>query len=96
MSNDNEMMCFVIGLGVGAATAFLFAPKSGAETRQLIQSKAAQGSDFLKTRAANAVNTAADAVERSSKTLRHKKENVMAAVEAGKAAFEEAAASTPA
>jgi gas vesicle protein len=96
MSNDSEVKCFCIGLGIGVAAGFLFAPKSGAETRQYLQSKTVDGTDYLKSQTANAVSAAAEAVERSSKTIRHKKENLAAAVEAGKAAYNEASAATPA
>ncbi len=96
MVNNSEWKCFFIGLGIGTAAGLLFAPNSGADTRRLIQDKAAEGSDYLKDQAAGAVQTAADAVERGGKTLRHRKENVIAAVEAGKVAYNEAAAATPA
>jgi len=107
MSNNNEMTCFCIGLGLGVAAGFLFAPKSGVETRQYLQNKTAEGTDYLKSKTmegtdfvknqtAQVVNAATDVVDRGARTLRHKKENVLAAVEAGKAAYNEAAASTPA
>jgi gas vesicle protein len=117
MSNDSEVKCFCIGLGLGVAAGFLFAPKSGAETRQLLQSKTMEGTDYIKNKTmegsdyirnktmegtdyvrnqtAQVVNAASDAVERGGKTMRHKKENVFAAVEAGKAAYNEASAATP-
>jgi len=111
MTSNDEMKCFWIGLGVGVAAGVLFAPKSGAETRQLIQSKTMEGTDYIKNQATQAVkegseyvknqaaqvaNAASDAIDRSSKTIRHKKENVMAAVEAGRAAYDEANKTTPA
>lgn len=96
MANDREWKCFFIGLGIGTIAGFLFAPNSGADTRQLIQDKAAEGSGYLKDQAAGVVQTAADAMERGGKTIRHRKENVIAAVEAGKAAYNEATAATPA
>ena len=96
MSNENEMKYFCIGLGLGVAAGFLFAPKAGSEAREYVQAKALEGVDFLKNEAANVIHAASDAVERSSKTIRHQKENVVAAVQAGKAAFDEAAAATPA
>jgi gas vesicle protein len=110
MSNTSETTCFVLGLGIGVAAAFLFAPKSGAETRELIQSKAQEGADYIKNQTTQAVkegtdyvknqtaqvvNAATDAVDRGAKTIRYKKENVLAAVEAGKNAYNEAAAATP-
>jgi gas vesicle protein len=95
MSENNEVMCFCIGLGLGVAAGFLFAPKSGEETRRLLQNKTMEGTEYLKSQADNVVNAATDVVDRGTKTIRHKKENVLAAVEAGKAAYREAAATTP-
>ena len=90
MSNESEMKYFCVGLGLGVAAAFLLAPKSGAESRQLFQNKTKEVADSIKDRAATAVSTAADALERSSYKLRHQKEQFVAAVEAGKAAFQHA------
>lgn len=92
MSSESEMKCFIAGLGLGAAAAVLFAPKSGAQSREYLQSKTQKGADFLKNQAASAMNVASDAVERGSNVLRQQKESVAAAVEAGKAAYSGATA----
>src|ERR1039458_1765784 len=39
---------FLLGLGVGIGIGMLFAPKSGADTRQLIKDKTGEGADFIK------------------------------------------------
>ena len=96
MSNVNEMKCFWIGIGVGVAAGVLFAPKSGAEARQFIQSKTQEGTDTIRNKANGVVHAAAEAVERGAKSIRYQKENVLAAVESGRAAYSEAVAATPA
>jgi len=89
MSDQSEMKYFCVGLGLGVAAAFLLAPKSGPQSRLLLQSKTREIADSIKDQAANAVSAAADALERSSYKLRHQKEQFVAAVEAGKAAFQQ-------
>jgi gas vesicle protein len=96
MKSERDFTFFCVGLGVGVATAFLCAPKSGAETRKQIRDAANDGSSYLKQQAANAAEAAADFTDRSAKTVRHHKENVMAAVDAGKDAYRDAVASMPA
>ena len=95
MNNTNELKCFALGLGVGVTAGLLLAPKSGSEVRQYLQSKAAEGTDYLKNQANGVINAAAGVIDRSGKTLRQQKENVAAAVEAGQVAYREAVATTP-
>jgi len=66
------------------------------EGTDYIKNKTMEGTDYIKNQTAQAVNAASDVVERGGKTIRHKKENVLAAVEAGRAAYNEATAATPA
>jgi gas vesicle protein len=39
------VLWFLAGLGIGAAVGILYAPQSGSETRELIMSKAEEGSE---------------------------------------------------
>jgi gas vesicle protein len=94
MKNGITYFCF--GLGVGVAAAFLCAPKSGAEMRKEIGDAANEGTSYLKQQAANAVDAAADFTERGANAARQYKENVTAAMDAGKQAYREAVASMPA
>jgi gas vesicle protein len=95
MTNDNGTKLFCMGLGIGVAAAFLFAPKSGQASRQYIRDKADEGADYLKRQAQQAADSTADALDRAAKAVRHQKENVTAAVNAGRNAYREAAATTP-
>jgi gas vesicle protein len=95
MTNDNGAKLFCMGLGIGAAAAFLFAPKSGRDARKLIQDKAGEGTDYLKRKSQDMAGSAADVLDRGVKTVRHQKENLTAAVDAGTAAYREAMATTP-
>ena len=85
MSNNNNgaagtvLMAFVLGAAAGAAIALLYAPATGEETRRVIKDKARAGRDK------------AEAVARDSREfLSRQRENLTAAVDRGREAFDEA------
>jgi gas vesicle protein len=90
MEDDNKLSYFCLGLGLGVAVGVLFAPKSGAETRDYLRSRAEDGTDYVKRRANDLRDTATDAIDRGKETIRRQKENLSAAVDAGKQAYREA------
>jgi gas vesicle protein len=90
MEDDSKLSYFFLGLGLGVAAGILFAPKSGAETREFLRSKAEEGTDYVKQRGEDLKESAADALDRSKQTIQRKKESLTAAVEAGKQAYREA------
>lgn len=96
MSSSSELRYFCVGLSVGAATALLWAPKSGSQLRRQVRDAANQGATYLKDQADSAKKAADDLVDRGLRTARHQKENLAAAVDAGKRAYQDAVASTPA
>jgi gas vesicle protein len=90
MEDDSKLSYFFLGLGLGVAAGVLFAPKSGAETRDFLRSKADEGTDYVKRRADELRETAADAIDRSKDSIRRHKENLASAVDAGRQAYREA------
>ena len=90
MEDDNKLSYFFLGLGLGVAVGVLFAPKSGTETRELLRSKANEGADFAKRRAAELRDQAAEALDKGKQTVQRHKDNLSAAVEAGKQAYRDA------
>ena len=90
MEDDSKLSYFFLGLGLGVAAGVLFAPKSGAETRDYLRSRAEEGTDYVKRRAEDLRDNAAEAIDRSKDTLRRHKDNLSAAVDAGKQAYREA------
>jgi gas vesicle protein len=95
MTNDSGVRHFCLGLGIGVATAFLLTPKSGRDTRQYLRDKADEGTELLKRHGEEIANGAADLLERGAKAVRHQKEGVIAAVDAGQHAFRNGIATTP-
>jgi len=95
MEEDNKFSYFFLGLGLGVAVGLLFAPKSGAETRDLIRSKADEGKEYLKRRGVELRESAGDAIEKGRSAVGRHRDNLAAAVEAGKQAYREAVSSDP-
>jgi len=90
MEDGNKMSYFFLGLGLGVAAGILFAPNSGAETRELLRSKAEEGADLARRQAEDLREKAAETIEKGKSTVQRHKENLSAAVEAGKQAYREA------
>ena len=93
MEDDSKVSYFFLGLGLGVAAGVLFAPKSGAETREYLRSRAEEGADYAKKRGAELRDNATQAFERGRSAVQRQKENLSAAVDAGKQAYRDASAS---
>ena len=87
---ENKATYFLLGLGLGVAAGMLLAPKSGEETRNLIRSKADEGKEYLKRRTEEMAETASGAVDRGRSVVNRQKDQISAAMEAGKQAYREA------
>lgn len=92
---------FLLGLGIGVAAGILWAPRAGEETRQLLADKAGEGADYVRQRAGegkeylrqqtgNLKDQASDLIDKGRTTVARQKENLNAAVEAGKQAYRDA------
>src|SRR5579862_7493121 len=92
------LYCFLGGLGVGLTAGILFAPDSGAGTRDrirhqvgdgrdLVDAKAEEGQEYLERQGARLVDQANEFVERGKRIVNEQKERVTTAVEAGKTAY---------
>ena len=90
MEDDNKLGYFFLGLGVGVAVGILFAPQSGEETRAQIRTRASEGKDYVKRRSEDLKESASDLVDRSKDAVQRQREQVAAAVNAGKQAYREA------
>ena len=87
--DKNGFSSFLLGLGVGVGIGMLFAPKSGAETRETIKSKAGEGADYLKNRTGDIRQTANEWVDKGKEALNRQKENLNDAMEAGRQAYQD-------
>src|SRR3569832_877305 len=85
--DKNGLSSFLLGLGVGVGIGMLFAPKSGAETREMIKNKAGEGADFVKQRSGDMRQTASEWVDKGKEAITRQRENINDAMEAGKQAY---------
>ena len=89
MDEDKKLSYFCLGLGIGVAVGILFAPKSGFETRDMIRSKAGEGKDYIRRRGDDLRGRAEDMLERGKSAVQKQKEQLQAAVDAGRQAYRE-------
>ena len=95
MEDDSKFSYFFLGLGLGVAAGLLFAPKTGAETRDLLLSKADEGKEYLKRRTVDLRESAEEAIEKGKTAVSRQRDNLSSALEAGKQAYREAVAGAP-
>jgi gas vesicle protein len=70
---------FIVGMGVGAAVALLFAPRSGDETREILSDKVEEGRRYARNRARELRDRANDTVEQGKRVVARQAKAVAAA-----------------
>ena len=85
----NGFWFFLVGLSVGAIAALLYAPKSGDETREMLRGKAQEGKEFVTAKGRELQHQAEDAMGKAKTVVTKQKEQLSAALEAGKQAYHE-------
>lgn len=104
MEEKNGFGFFLLGLGLGVAAGVLLAPKSGAETREYLRSKAEESGDYLRSRTDEGReylrkrsdelrDSANDLYTKGRTVVKNRRDNLNAAVEAGKQAYKDAVSS---
>ena len=89
MEEAKRIPYFCLGLGIGVAVGILFAPKSGEETRQILRSKADDSKDYVKRKSEELKDSAAELADKGKLALQRQKEQLAAAVDAGRQAYKE-------
>jgi gas vesicle protein len=92
--DGNSFLWFLAGLGVGAVVGVLYAPRSGDEMRDVIRSKAQEGTERARHHARRAREHASEWVDRGNDVLNQQKERFRSAYEAGRQAYTETTAAT--
>lgn len=90
MDDDKRIPYFLLGLGIGTALGILFAPSAGPETREFLLTKADDSKEYLKRKSVELKDNATEIVDRGKSAITKQKDNLAAAVEAGKQAYREA------
>jgi len=93
--DKSGLSSFLLGLGVGIGLGMLFAPKSGADTRQLIKDKAGEGTDYLKQRSTDLRDSAGDLLNKGKEAVGRQKDTLADAMEAGRQAYRDAVKPAP-
>ena len=90
MDDTKSLSYFFLGLGLGVAVGMIFAPQAGAETRTLIRTRATEGGEAIRRKGSEIAEGATGLVEKSKDVLGRQREQLNAAVEAGRSAYREA------
>ena len=99
-SSGDKLTYFLVGGFVGASVALLLAPRSGEETRDMLGDRYREGSDKIGEtfrsgrevaveRSREFADRAGETIGRGRETLSQQKDQLAAAVEAGRQAYEE-------
>jgi gas vesicle protein len=81
---------FLLGLGIGVGLGMLLAPKTGAETRQIIKEKAGESGEYLKQRGTELKTSASGLMDKGREALGRQRDTLSDAMEAGKQAYRDA------
>ena len=98
MSDNNggsKAAFFLAGAGIGAILALLFAPKTGKEARDYIAQRAGESRDRVTEKSKEYRQRAEGYVEKARDTVAKQKEQLSAALEAGKQAYREERGKVP-
>lgn len=88
-SGGSKVAFFLAGAGIGAILALLFAPKTGEETREYIAQRAGESRDRVAEKSREYRQRAEGYVDKARGSVAKQKEQLSAALEAGKQAYRE-------
>lgn len=85
----SKVSYFLVGLGVGALVGILVAPQAGEETREFLSKKADESKDYAQRKVRELTERAEDLVQRGKEVVTQTKEQIAAAVDAGRETYKE-------
>ncbi len=83
----SKLAYFLVGGGIGAVVALLFAPRSGRETRDMISQRAGEGRERVLQASRSMSDRVTTYVDKGKEVVSSQKEQLSAAIEAGKQAY---------
>ena len=88
-NNDGaKFLYFLTGVSIGTMVGVLFAPHSGKRVRELIADQAGESREYLLRKGTELREQASDYVERGKEVLADQRDHLVAAVAAGKQAYQ--------
>ena len=83
----SKLAYFLVGGGIGAVIALLFAPRSGRETREIIAQRATEGRERVLSASRNVGEKVSTYIDKGKEVVSTQREQIAAAIEAGKQAY---------
>ena len=71
--DGNSFVWFLAGLGLGALAGVLYAPRSGAETREQLRARAEEGREYVRGRARETREPAPHRAHKGRDSVSHQK-----------------------
>lgn len=79
-----KLISFITGLGVGAAIAMLWTPRSGEEMREMLSERAEDGRRYAKKRVREMSSVVNEVADRGREAMDHQKHAITAAAQVAK------------
>jgi gas vesicle protein len=83
----SKLAYFLVGGGIGAVIALLFAPRSGRETREIIAQRATESRERVLSASRNVGEKVSTYIDKGKEVVSTQREQIAAAIEAGKQAY---------
>ncbi|MEZ5366827.1 MAG: YtxH domain-containing protein [Bryobacterales bacterium] len=93
---DSKIAYFLLGIGVGATAGILYAPATGEELRSDLKRRADDGREYMRRRGEDLRQRAGDAFDKGRGAMSGQRDQLAAALEAGRRAYQEATGRNPA
>ena len=86
-NGNAKFIYFLTGLGIGSLIGILLAPQSGERTREILTERAEEGREYLLRKGREVREQASSFVDRGKETIAHQRDQLSAAIDAGKQAY---------
>ena len=93
---ESKLPYLLLGIGVGATLGILYAPAPGEELRTDLRRRAGDGKDYVRRRGDELRQQAESVIDKSRGAVNSQRDQLAAALEAGRRAYREATGRDPA
>ena len=89
IDRGSKLAYFLVGGGIGAIVALLFAPRTGQETRDIIAQRTADSRGKVASATRSTSEKVSDYLEKGKETVSSQKDQISAAIAVGKQTYQE-------